>query len=111
MLDVHKLDWKAEEAQRMILQVLVQWYCWLSNRAVSVEEWGAVPYWCKRIPFRIDSYWTMGDNKRFINDKVSLNALYVVIDHAHMSAKELDMNLPDLELLRSSLKELVNVGD
>ena len=103
-----KLKWKAQEAERLILQVLVQWYCWLSNRAVSVDQWREVPYWCKRVPHRIDSHWVMGDHKRFIENKISLNALFEVIDHANMSIKEVDLHLPDLELLRTVLEELLD---
>ena len=50
----------------------------------------------------------MGDHKRFIENKISLNALFEVIDHANMSIKEVDLNLPDLELLRTVLEELLD---
>lgn len=105
------MKWKGQEAQRLILQVLVQWHSWLSNRAASVEEWSLVPHWCKRAPEWIDKRWSAGDVDYFLRHKRNIRSLRETVDHLNMSVTNNDLNLPDLRLLLASLEELEELLD
>lgn len=85
-----------------------EWYAWLGDKTIHVDEWLSVPAWCKRVPSRLDIPWALRDLSKRTNHEHMMRTLFIIVDEVWLCSQEMD-GVPDITKLRDELRKVDNV--
>mgnify|MGYP003654917889 FL=1 len=102
------MEVNSQYVEHHLKAAIAEWYSWLADKAIDVDEWLSVPSWCKRVPSRLDIPWALKDLGKRLNHQHMMRVLFVIVDEVWLCSQEMD-GVPDITKLRDELRKVDNV--